>query len=74
MPYTDKFLISIGPLVASDSLIVVPSASIEAVTPVTLVFKLICLANSDGSSPVISVVMVTEPRLPERSKVHDPGF
>ena len=72
MPKTERFLISIGPLTESVNLIVFPSSFMVALIPVLL--KLICFTNSDGSSPVISVVIVAVPKLPVKSKVHVPGF
>ena len=61
-----------GPLTESVNLIVIPSSIIVATTPVLL--RLICLTNSDGSSPVISVVIVAVPKFPVKSNVHVPGF
>ena len=36
--------------------------------------KLICFANSDGSSPVLSTIIVLVPKFPVMSNDHEPGL
>ena len=56
----------------SVSVIVLPSSLIDAVMPALL--KLICFANSEGSSPVLSTVIVLVPKFPVISNDHVPGL